>query len=158
MQKTVWFSTTTTSTITTTTTLANSAWWVLFSYFQGLFWVKYCCMYLEIYTLFLPKIASFVYNSEPYFISQQNLYCLLTGGAVVCSKALASIGLYDQFIIIFGDFWNKVVYGKQDNLFFRHHNQWESICTNLTFESAQIKHFSRLLVCTYSIFWTLSRA
>ena len=37
---------------------------------------------------------------------------------------------------------------KQDNPFFRHanENQLESICTDLTYESAQIKLFSRLLV------------
>ena len=42
---------------------------------------------LQIYILFLPigfaKIASFVLNSEQHFISLQNLYCLLTGGAVL---------------------------------------------------------------------------
>jgi hypothetical protein len=43
---------------------------------------------LQIYILFLPevfatKMASFVLNSEQHFICQQNLYCLLTGGAVL---------------------------------------------------------------------------
>ena len=41
------------------------------------------------------------------------------------------------------------MHGKEDNSFFRHYNwnQWESICTDLTYESAQVKLFSRLLGC-----------
>ena len=42
---------------------------------------------LQIYILFQPKvfakIASFVLNSEQHFSSLQNLYCLLTGVAVL---------------------------------------------------------------------------
>ena len=73
--------------------------------------------------------------------SQPNLNCLQTGEKVLYVAKLKHLKCcLTIFITITGDIQDKVKHGKQDNPFFRHcnENQWESICTDLTYESAHI--------------------
>ena len=106
--------------------------------------------------MFLPKgfkkIANFVLNSEQHFISQQNLYCLLTGEAVLYVAKLwrlkSFMTISQQLLVTFKTklcvvnnttHFSDIAMEMSENQYLR---------TDLPYESAQIKLFSRLLVGT----------